>query len=420
MKKRFRHFTFWLMAFVFAVAVIAVYKTFDNFDLIWKFFANIMGILSPFVIGFGLAFLLYGPSHFLEKQFRRRKIPVITKHARGASILLVYIALAGIVALILTFAIPALIRGITDFVNMLIRDLPPLYNQALEWIAEHSGSGGLLEGFDVEGKLQEIYNYVLSNVTADKVIQSLGSVISFTSSLLNIFMAIIISVYMLASREHLLRALKAVLGLVVRPRWLNMLGDYAHKTGTIFYGYLYSQFLDACLVGVLAAIGLWLMGIPNGPLLGMMVGMMNMIPYFGAIIAGVFCALIALISEGVWKAVLVAAFILVLQQIDGNIIQPRIVSHSIGVRPIYVLLAITVGGGLFGFWGIFLGVPVMATVQMLLNDIIAYRNRPRGGSAPLPAGGPSEASGGGTPEPEIPTEEAPPAEDTPPPEEKTL
>ena len=214
MKKRFRHFTFWLMAFVFAVAVIAVYKTFDNFDLIWKFFANIMGILSPFVIGFGLAFLLYGPSHFLEKQFRKRKIPIITKHARGTSILLVYIALAGIVALILTFAIPALIRGITDFVNMLIRDLPPLYNQAMEWIAEHSSAGGILDGFDVEGKLQEIYNYVLSNVTADKVIQSLGSVISFTSSLLNIFMAVIRSVYMLASREHLLRALKAVLGLV--------------------------------------------------------------------------------------------------------------------------------------------------------------------------------------------------------------
>ena len=145
-----------------------------------------------------------------------------------------------------------------------------------------------------------------------------------------------------------------------------------------------------------------------------------MIPYFGAIIAGVFCALIDLISDGVWKAVLVAVFILAMQQIDGNILQPRIVSHSIGVRPIYVLLAITVGGGLFGFWGIFLGVPVMATVQMLLNDINAYRNRPRGGSTPLPAGGPSEDSGGVPPEPDIPAEEAPPAEDTPPPEEETL
>lgn len=387
MKKNLRNFTFWLMAFIFAVAVIAVYKTFDNIGSIWSFISRILGILSPFVLGFGLAFLLYGPSNKLEKLFHKRHIPFITKHARGTSILIVYLLLLGIIALILTFAVPALIDGVTEFVNMLIKELPPLYNQLMEWLKEYTQPGGVLQDFDIESKLQEIYNYILSNVTVDKVMSSLGSLISFTSSLLNIFMAVIISVYMLASRESLFRALRAVLSLFIRPRTLNLLSSYSHKIGDIFYGYLYSQALDACLVGVLACIGLSIIGLPNSLLLGMLVGMMNMIPYFGAIIGGCFCVLVALLSGSFWKALAVAAFILIMQQVDGNILQPRIVSHSIGVKPIYVLLAITIGGGLFGFWGIFLGVPAIATVQMLLNDIIAYRNRPKAAVAAAGATG---------------------------------
>lgn len=107
----------------------------------------------------------------------------------------------------------------------------------------------------------------------------------------------------------------------------------------------------------------------------MMLGLMNMIPYFGAIIGGIICVLVALLSGNVYGAIFVAIYILAMQQIDSNIIQPRIVSNSVGIKAIYVLLAITVGGGFFGFWGIFLGVPVMAMIQMLVKDFIDYRRR---------------------------------------------
>lgn len=377
MKERFRNLRIWVMAFVFAVAVIAVYKTFDNFGMIWDFLSTVLGILSPFVVGFGIAFLLYAPSNWLEKFFRRRKIPFIGKHARGFSICIVYLLLFGLIALILTFALPALINGVTDFVNMLIRELPPLYEQLMQWLAQYTEPGGILEDVDIQGKLQEVYNYILSNVTVDKVLQSLSGVISFTSSLLNVFMSFIISVYMLASRESLLRALRAVLGLFMKKRWIDLGASYAHKVGDIFYGYLYSQALDACIIGVIVTVGLVIFQVPSAPLLGMMVGFMNMIPYFGAIIGGCFCVLIALLGGNIWSAVGVAVYILAMQQLDGNIIQPRIVGHTIGVKPIYVLLAITLGGGLFGFWGIFFGVPVMATVQLLINDIITFRDKKR-------------------------------------------
>ena len=105
----------------------------------------------------------------------------------------------------------------------------------------------------------------------------------------------------------------------------------------------------------------------------MMLGLLNMIPYFGAIIGGAICVLVALLSGNFYGALFVAIYILVMQQVDANIIQPRIVGPTVGLRPVYVLLGITIGGGLFGFWGIFLGVPMIAVVQMLLVEYIHAR-----------------------------------------------
>ena len=139
-------------------------------------------------------------------------------------------------------------------------------------------------------------------------------------------------------------------------------------------------------------------GVPNAWMLGMMVGLMNMIPYFGAIIGGIFCVLITLLSAGPTTALLVAIYIVVMQQIDGNLLQPRIVGSSIGLKPIYVLLAITLGGGLFGFWGIFLGVPVMAVVQLLIKDFISYRTRVKNERLAAQAAVNGEAGGDTSPE----------------------
>ena len=179
---------------------------------------------------------------------------------------------------------------------------------------------------------------------------------------------------MLASREALFRALRAVCGLFMKDKWMDNISRYGHKAGEIFYKYLYSILIDCCVMGVIVSIGLLIFGVPNAVLLGMIVGFLNMIPYFGALAGGVGCVVIALLSGNIYTAIGVGVYILAMQQIDGNVIQPRIVGGGVGIKPIYVLLAITIGGGLFGFWGIVLGVPFMAVALMLLQDFIAYRN----------------------------------------------
>lgn len=264
----------WLSAFLFAVAVIAVYKTFDNFNVIWSFFGTIFDILSPFVTGFGLAFLLFAPSRFLENKLAGVNNRFIRKGARPIAIAVVYLALLLIVAVVLIFALPALVRALIGF----LKTLPDYYKTAMDWVEQYTRPGGLLENFDVPGKLQELYDNVLSKINMDTITASLQGVASFTSSLLNVFMAFIISVYMLASREALFRALRAVCGLFMKDKWMDNVSRYGHKAGEIFYKYLYSILIDCCVMGVIVSVGLLIFRVPNAVLLGMIVGFLNMIP----------------------------------------------------------------------------------------------------------------------------------------------
>lgn len=389
MKERYKGLTMVVTVFLLGVALIAVYKTFDNFSAILGFIGKIIQILNPFVIGLGIAFLLFAPATWLEKRIKRAKPSWITRHSRAISVLFVYLILIGVIALIIIFAIPALAQGIISFVN----SLPEYYIQLKAFLKSFTSDSGMLQSFDIDKTIDDIYtSYVLPLFTADNVQTYFKSIMNFTSSLLNIFLAFIISIYMLLGRESLLRAGRMLLGLILPEKWMPVLSKYTHRSCEILYNYLFSQMLDAIIVGMIMTVGLVIFHAPNAPLLGFFVGLLNMIPYFGAITAGCLAVVITLISGNFYGAIFIAVYILCMQQLDANLIQPRIVSNTVGIKPIYVLLAITLGGGLCGFWGIFFGVPAIAIIQMLLRDYFHYRERlkkppvaPSGWSSPTNA-----------------------------------
>ena len=372
MKERIKNLTHLLGFFVLGVALIAVYKTFDNLQVIWDFIWRVFDILSPFIIGLGLAFLLYGPVKFFERKFGKAKARIVHKHARAFSVLCVYVALFALIAILLTFAIPAIING----VRSLITALPGYFEQFMATLDSLTKEGGLLEGLNLADAADSVYrSYILPLLNLENAPSYFKGIMDFTSSLLNVFMALIISVYMLLSRESLVRACKLVFSLFIPARPMAVLSKYIHRSCDIFYNYLYSQVIDACIVSVIMTIGCFIFRAPVPIVLGFMIGLLNMIPYFGAIIGGVAAVAISLLSGNLYGSIFLAIYIIGMQQLDANLIQPRVVGDKVGIKPIYVLLAITLGGGLFGFWGIFLGVPMIAIVQMLLIDIIRYRRR---------------------------------------------
>ncbi len=374
-----------LSLFILGVALIFVYKVFDNLGAITGIFSKLWSIMTPFIVGFGIAFLLYAPVKWFDERFRRSKWKFMERAARPLAVTTAYLLALALLALIVYIAVPALIRAGEDFIK---KDYIGSFAKNVQsFINRYSQEGGLLAGFDLEKALNSFVASLGDKLDGDQIMGYLSSVVNFASGLVDVLMAFIVSVYMLLGKESLIGALKSVTGLVIRPKTMNLFSVYSHKIAKIFYNYFYSQIIDAFVVTVLATIGFYIAGLQatTAPALGMLLGILNMIPYFGALIGGVACALVTLISVGPYHALFVAIYILVMQQIDANVIQPRIVGHKVGIRPIYVLLGITLGGGIFGFWGVFLGAPFIAVVQMLLQDCIKLKNKKAEAASEEPA-----------------------------------
>lgn len=365
----------WLWTFTLVAAAILLYKLYDNFAEAVGLVGRLIRILGPFVGGFVLAFFMHGPSNLLEKQFLKLKGKWWAKLARPLALAITYIALLGVLALLFYLVIPAVVESI----SALVAAMPDYYASVMNVVDTMVEPGGMLESLGLEDKVQEVYNSLLGTltemVTTENVVTAIRGVGNVATSIINVVIAVIVSLYMLGGREHLIAAVKNFLSLFLKPHTLATVSDYTRRTGTIFYKYFYGAFLDSLCVGIVVSIGLLIFRVPYAVLLGMALGLMNMIPYFGAIVGCVVIALVTLLTNGFYTALGVAIYIIVIQQVDANIIQPRVVGDSVGLRPIYVLLSVTLFGGLFGFWGVFLAPPLMAIIQMFVRDATIARKK---------------------------------------------
>ena len=365
----------WLWYFSLFAAVVVVYKTYTGLDGVVGMIGKIVDIFAPFVGGFVLAFLLYRPSKWIESRFATLQGKAWPKLARPLALTITYLVFLGLVTLLSYLVLPILI----DSLSKLIGELPKLLENSQATVNAWIAPDGPLGALNLQKRVDEIYANLAETftnlVTVENLQTAIKSVGNVATSLVNVVISLVVSIYMLHGREHLTRALQNFLSLFMRPRPLARLRQYTRRSGTIFSQYIYGALLDAMVVGTVVSIGLLIFRVPYAVLLGMMLGFMNLIPYFGAIVGCVGIAFVALLTNGLPMAIGVSIYIIVVQQVDANIIQPRIVGDSVGLRPFYVLLSITFFGGLFGFWGVLLGPPLMAVLQMIVRDVYARRHK---------------------------------------------
>lgn len=359
---------FWLPLFLFVVAVIIFYKVVDRLPQVFATIFDVISVVSPFIGGIVIAFIIYKPAYALEKLFLKSEKSFLKNNARGLSVLSCYLAFIILLAVILYMLLPRLFGSAMN----LVQNLPNYYNSAIEYLKNMAGTDGKVLGFDLVGFLN---NLSVTNILSFFDISSLGKyageIVGATGTIVDVFMAFVVSIYVLLGRNHLLRVFKMLLSMVIPKERINRLGGITVRSAHIFYSYIYSQLIDSAIVSVLMTIVFAIIGLPYALLLGILMGLCNIIPYFGSIIGGIGVVLVTLISSGdILKAVIALALIIVVQQLDANLIQPRIVAESVGLRPIYVLLAIMIGSGIFGFVGILISVPVMAVIRMLIVEYI--------------------------------------------------
>lgn len=372
MEKKEKGLTKWIYWFSLGVAIILVYKLLDNFTQIGAWFSNLFSVLTPFIMGLLIAYLFYIPCRTVEGWYRKVKKPkFISKRARGLSIITIYIIAILIIILALNFVIPNIAGSIMDFVD----NFGSYYNNTMANL-EELPDDSILKSEIVTDLAESIKNIDLKQyLNMEKLAEYAKGAIDVVSGIFDIFISFIVSVYLLAERRQILNFLKRVTKATFKENTYKMISKYFHKSNEVFFSYIGGQVLDAVVVGIMTSIAMSIIGVKYSVLLGFMIGLFNLIPYFGAIVAVIIAIIVTLFTGGLWQAVLMAVVVIILQQIDANIINPKIIGNSLSISPLLVIFAVTVGGAYFGVLGMFLAVPVFTVIKLLIEDYVDYKNK---------------------------------------------
>lgn len=293
---------------------------------------------------------------------------------RGLSLLCTYILLVAIIATIVSVIVPQILSSLSELTSNIIRlvNAVPAYiatmREKYEW-AEYVYQA-VLERFSAEeiaAILREMFSSSLN------YIQIAGSIISsVVVQVKNVVLIIIFSIYFLVYKEMLCAQFTKVLDALAKPRTASYVRHIFKEFDVKFGQFLQGQILDSFCIGVLSFIVFSIFRIPYAPLIAVFVGITNVIPFFGPFIGAIPSAIIIFISEP-YKVIVFVIIVLVMQQIDGNIVVPRILGTTTGLKPVWVIIAITVMSGLFGIFGMFFGVPIFAVIYTLISEIVHRR-----------------------------------------------
>ena len=364
--------TKWLYWFLFAVAIILVYKTLDNFSEIGNWIKNLFDVLMPFLIGLLIAYLLYIPCRKVENIYKKsKKIKFIRKRARGLSILTVYVIIIVLLVIAINYLLPIIANSVID----LVTNMQGYYNSFITSI-DNMPEDSILRNQIVLDVIESIKNIDIKQyINMDRLAEYARGVINIAGRILDFFVAIIVSVYLLLQRKEIMEFIKKLGRAMLKENTYHNIGKYFDRTNNIFFKFLAGQLLDGVIIAIITSIAMSILGVRYAILLGVMIGVFNLIPYFGAIIAVIIAALITILTGGIWQALLMVIIVTVLQQIDANIINPKILGNTLKISPLLVIFAVSLGGAYFGFWGMFLSVPIIAVLKLLITDYIEYKSR---------------------------------------------
>jgi len=370
-----KNFSKWMYYFLLALAIIIVYKFLDNFTAIGQAIGKFFDVIAPFLTGGLLAYLLYIPASRIEKGFEKSKRKLIKKKARGISVLITYIIAILIIILLVNVILPVVIDSVIELVS----NIQNYWNIVMEkWGALPEDS--ILKSQQAQDIIKALGESIQGTdykqyISTERITGYIKSVIGVASGIFDVFVSVVVSVYILLQRGSIIRFLKKLTMAIFDEKICEKIGTYVDSTNRIFFKFISGQLIDGIIVGILVTIGMSIIGVKYAVLLGFMIGLFNIIPYFGAIVAVAISILITIITGGVSQTLIMAIVVIILQQIDSNIINPKIIGNSLEISPLLVIFAVTVGGAYWGVLGMFLAVPVAAVLKIIIDDWIEYKNQ---------------------------------------------
>ena len=363
--------------FLMGLGLLFIAYLFLNSKIIFNGFGILLGILAPFILGGVIAFIMKIPLNFLERKvFVKIKSEKFQKHKRTISIAISFIFIILVFFLITAIILPQLIKSfdglrksLPSFLQMAIdktREIPYLNNYSDKLQSEYDNLSW-----------NEIFNRVKGFVTSsEKSSHILNSAISTASSILgglvSFMLAIITSIYILADKERLAYQATRTCYSFFNNKVANKVIHIANLLHENFFGFIKGQISVSTIIGIATFVACFVLRIPNAATIGVIVGVTDLIPIIGPFLGGAMCFIMIVIEDST-KALMFLILIVILQQLESNLVYPKIVGDKVGLPSLWTLVAITVGGSLFGVVGMWAFIPLASTLYELMREYTEYK-----------------------------------------------
>ena len=348
------------------VTVFGIFLAVQVWPAAAKLLLAFAGAVSPLVTGFVIAYVVNILMSKYEKLFfPKLRNKVAEKLKRPVSLVLAFITLVLVVALVIWLIVPKLV----DCVALLINELPKAIKSVIDWMEKFhilpEDIIASLEKIDWRSRVGEIFDVVTTGI-GSVVNVALSVVTSVFSALVSAFLSTIFAIYLLSDKEGILSRVSRLFKRIMPEKWYSRTAYFFSVAHDCFTRYIVGQCTEAVILGALCTVGMLILRLPYATMIGALVAFTALIPVAGAYIgAGVGAFMILTVSPV--KALIFIVFLVILQQFEGNVIYPRVVGSSMGLPGIWVLAAVTVGGGIMGIAGMLIGVPLAATVYRLVG-----------------------------------------------------
>ena len=346
-----------------------------NFSKITGLISNIMNVILPFIFGFVIAYLMNPMVDFIKKIWFK-----IFKKNLGhkMSMVISYILVISIIVVLFLVTLPEVIVSI----NVILQEIPGAVEGLYDWI-EKDLLGYISEitkgSISVESLLPSITSNIdkIFNSLSENVSKVISATVSITSFIFNLLMGVIISIYMLCHKNKYKGQMKKVLYAFFSDSFVKEIIEFFQHVHDTFSRFIVAKIIDSAIIGVMCYIGCLVLGFDNALLIAIIVGITNVIPYFGPFIGAIPCALIVLL-QGVNPMLIFVIFIFALQQFDGNILGPKLLGDSLGLNALWIIFSIIIMTAIFGVVGMFIGVPLFAVIFMLIKGLIYVKLEGKG------------------------------------------
>lgn len=375
-EKRVLHCGMLLLGFA-ALLVLILMK----FDQVWGAVSTVAGTVAPVFYGIAIAYILNVFVHFFEdvafRPFRDSKSKAWAKVRRPLSVALAYLVVALVIVFIAAFIIPGMVESLSVLADTVQQNAPVYFNNAMAWLNNFAQENDLtfieefLAGFNWSTLLSS-----LTEVLRDFLSSLVGVTFNVASGVFAAVMGFIFSVYMLMGKEKLLRGVKSSLLAFLPKTAARKVGQVATLTNKVFFNFIRGQLLECVILGSLCYVGMSILRLDYALLISSVVALGALIPILGAYIGAAVGVIILLLVHPL-DAVIFLVFLLILQQVEGNLIYPRVVGSSIGLPPLWTLFAVVFWGGVLGIPGILFGTPATAVLYRLFRSSVRARLRTR-------------------------------------------